>query len=110
MHPKFPPPRAFAAAALLTALLAPPLAQAEPIPPALLAADHRSCVATCTSHAVALASCTQYCDCTFQGVAEQFTLEEYKAAGNAAGQDQPPPAALIERMAGISRACAARLQ
>lgn len=100
---------AFAAAALLLALLPSP-APAEPIPPALLAADQRACVATCTSHAVALAACTQYCDCTFKHVGEQFTLEEYKAAGNAAGQDQAPPQELIARMAGISKSCAASLQ
>jgi hypothetical protein len=98
-----------AVAAVLLAGLA-SAAQAEPIPPALLGADQRVCVTTCTSHGFALASCTQYCDCTFKGVAEQFTLEEYKAAGNAAGRDQAPPRELIERMAGISKVCAARLQ
>ncbi len=86
------------------------VAQAEPIPADLLAADRRSCVADCTAHGVAVARCKPYCDCTFKQVGEQFTLEEYNAGLAAQRQDQAPPAALVARMAAISKACAAQPQ
>ncbi|WP_395017930.1 hypothetical protein [Dongia sp.] len=98
-----------AAAALPLAALG-AVAQAEPIPPDLLAGDRRSCVAACTSQGVAVARCKPYCDCTFKRVGAEFTLEEYQAGLAAQRQDQAPPQALVERMAAISKACAAQAQ
>jgi len=85
-------------------------AQAEPIPPATLAADERSCVAACTQQGVPLARCTPYCGCTFEKVGAQFTLEEYTAGKTAATQDQPPPKGLIDRMTKISQSCIAEMK
>jgi len=94
---------------LLTAMLA-SHAQAEPIPAQNLAADRRACTATCTSRGLALAKCTPYCDCISKGVGEQFTLEEYTAAAEAAKQNQYPSKDVMDRMAAISKACAAGVQ
>jgi len=85
-------------------------AGAEPIPTATLAADHRKCIADCTQRGVALASCTQICDCTFKQIGQQFTLEEYTAGTTAASQNQPPPEGLLERMTKITEACMAEMK
>ena len=85
-------------------------AEAEPIPRATLAADHRKCIADCTQRGVALASCTQICNCTFKQIGEQFTLEEYTTGSTAAAQNQPPPKDLIERMTKITQSCMAEMK
>jgi hypothetical protein len=101
--------RTFAAAFWLFGALS-AAAQAEPIPRATLAADHRKCIADCTQRGMALASCTQICDCTFKQIGEQFTLEEYTAGSTAAAQNQPPPKDLIERMTKIAESCMTGMQ
>lgn len=98
------------AAALLPLAAFPVVAAAEPIPADLLAADRRACIAACTAQGVAVARCKPYCDCTFQQVAQQFTLEEYNEGRASQQAGQPPPAALVTRMSAISKSCAAATQ
>ena len=85
-------------------------AQAEPIPPETLAADQRSCVASCTQQGVPLATCTPYCDCFAKGLGQRFTLEEYTTVSAAAKANQPPPKDVVTRMSAIANTCKAGLQ
>jgi hypothetical protein len=85
-------------------------ALAEPIPPETLAADQRSCVASCTQQGVPVATCTPYCDCFAKGLGQQFSLEEYTAVSTAAKADQAPPKDVVTRMSAIANACRASLQ
>jgi hypothetical protein len=97
-----------AAIVLLQAVAA--TALAEPIPQETLAADERSCVASCTQQGVPMATCSPYCDCFAKGLGQQFTLEEYTAVSAAAKANQPPPKDVVTRMSSIANTCKANLK
>jgi hypothetical protein len=101
--------RIFGVAFWLTAALT-AAAGAEPIPSDKLAADHRTCIAACTQKGVAVARCTQYCDCTFKEIGRQFTLEEYNAAIAASQQNQQPSQDVMDRMVKLTKACMAQMK
>jgi hypothetical protein len=103
---RFPRHRALGVALLLLTFPA----QAEPIPGDKLAADHRACIAACTQQGVAVARCTQYCDCTFEEIGRQFTLEDYNAALVAAQQKTQPSQDFKERMVRITQGCMAEMK
>ena len=86
--------KALLSGAVLT-LAATGAGRADPIPDNLLQADRQSC----------MSACTNYCNCSIQGIGNGLTLDEYKALTAAANNQQPAPQASVEKLKEITDKC-----